>query len=234
MKLIWTIVSTLALANLLGIIGLVMWLKATDRLDGERVQKLREILAMPITEEKAKAAVAATEAQVKEKAHVEEAKRTGPTETAAEALDGQRDKEEAKQAQMLRLREEIKQLQAALQKQKFDLDNERLQVDDLKKKLEAKQIEISKTGGTEQFKLALAALESQKAPAARQVLVALIGDGKREEALTYLANMDAGKRSKIMTEFIKSDEKLAAELLESLRTRGVEAPTRPQAQAPTP
>lgn len=230
MKMLWNAMAVLAIANLLGIIGFVLWLKSSDRLDSTRVQKIRELLSVTISEEASKQAVETKKAGEEQKAAEQVAKRTGEAETSAEAIDKARDKQDAQAASMLRVKEEIKQLQASLLKQQADLDRDKAGVEALRKRLEAKQAEINKVGGTAQFKQALAALEAQKAPAARQVLQALISENKREEALDYLAAMDETKRAKVMTEFIKADERLAAGLLESLRLRGV-VETRPATAA---
>lgn len=221
MKTLWTIISILALTNLLAIVGLLLWLKSNDRLDGERVQRIREILSMTIAEEKLKKEEAdKTAADEKAKADAV-AKRTGPSRPATEVIDANRENLEANQASLQRLREEIKQLQQALAKQQADVQRDREIVEATRKRVEAKEAEINKVARDQQFQQALAALEAQKAPAAKQVLQSMLTDNKREEALDYLAAMDETKRAKIMTEFIKTDERLAAELLEQLRTRGI-------------
>ena len=54
------------------------------------------------------------------------------------------------------------------------------------------------------------------------MLLALIGDGSRDEAVGYLNAMQDRARTKIVGELVKSGEtELAAELLEELRIRGV-------------
>ncbi len=51
MKRIWTIISILALANVLAIGGFVGWLQTSGRLNKDRMQRLRELFAPTITEE---------------------------------------------------------------------------------------------------------------------------------------------------------------------------------------
>ncbi|CAN5705732.1 hypothetical protein BH11PLA1_BH11PLA1_08980 [soil metagenome] len=221
MKTIWTIISILAVANLIGLLGFAAWLKSTDRLDGARVERVRAMLATPIAEEAGLIAQAGQEAAERSKKVEDAARHIGPAQTAAEALAAQREREEVENAAVRRAREEMKQLQATLEKQRMELQNERAALDALRARLEAKEAEVSKVAGTRQFRAALATLQAQKAPAARQVLQALIGDGKREEAVGYLAAMEEGPRAKVMGEFIKSDERLASQLLEELRTRGI-------------
>ncbi len=83
---------------------------------------------------------------------------------------------------------------------------------------------MEKQTSDEQFKLALGTLESQKPKDAYNVLKALIDNQKPDDAVGYLAAMSDRARSKIVAEFIKVDDKLAAGLLEQLRHRGVTAP----------
>ena len=70
----------------------------------------------------------------------------------------------------------------------------------------------------------MAALEAQQPADGRKVLQALIDTGQLDQVITYLAAMAEKSRSRILGEFIKTDDRLAAQLLEQLRTRGVEAP----------
>ena len=44
-KSLWIIISTLAIANLLALIGFGAWLHTSDRLDGERLERVRRIFA---------------------------------------------------------------------------------------------------------------------------------------------------------------------------------------------
>jgi hypothetical protein len=78
----------------------------------------------------------------------------------------------------------------------------------------------------------LSTLEALKPAQAKQTLQQLIdaGDSGRFQALGYLDQMDEGVRAKIMGEFVKEDPKLAAELLEELRTRG----QKPKPATPAP
>ena len=53
MKTIWSIVSFLAVVNLLALTTFAVWLWHSDRLDGERVQQVRELFSMTIPEAQA-------------------------------------------------------------------------------------------------------------------------------------------------------------------------------------
>lgn len=223
MKRVWNIVAAIAVANLLGLVGFMLWLKATDRLNGERVTKVRAMLSETITlenkrlaEEKAKA-----DAEAKEKAA--KAKLAGLPESAADQIERQREADEIRQQTILRLREEVQQLKATLTRQEEQIAQDKAALADAEKRLSAREAELTKGVGSASFKAALASLESQKPAAARQVLQAMIDEQKRDEAVAYLAAMGDRARSKVIAEFIKSDQKLAADLLEQLRTRGIQA-----------
>ena len=69
MKTLWTIVSLIAVMNILAIGGLVGWLKATDRLNKDRLTTIRQTLAKTIPaemQEKAAQVVAADEQKKKD------------------------------------------------------------------------------------------------------------------------------------------------------------------------
>ena len=111
------------------------------------------------------------------------------------------------------------------------------------KRLDAAKTEWERTLADKQFRTALETLEAQKPKDAKATLQAMIDAdggnattggtgaaakasptaGGRKQVVTYLTAMDEEMRSKVMAEFIKTDPRLAAELLEQLRTRGIDA-----------
>jgi flagellar basal body-associated protein FliL len=223
MKSIWIIISTLAIINLLGIAGFVGWLVSSDRLDQDRIDRLREVLSEPIAMEKARLAEQAAKDEAKAKEDAEAARRSGTPESAGEAIRRHRDELEAKEALVARLRQEVAQLQAQLATQRTKVDTDRAALDERTKALADREMELNSSLQSEQFKSALSTLEAQKPPAAKQVLQTLIDDQRKDQAVSYLAAMGERARTRIIAEFIKGDEKLAADLLERLRTRGVDA-----------
>ena len=67
MKRVWTIISILAVANLLALGGFVGWLKTSGRLNKERMQQLRELFAPTIAESAKQAADVAAKKSEEEK-----------------------------------------------------------------------------------------------------------------------------------------------------------------------
>ena len=77
--------------------------------------------------------------------------------------------------------------------------------------------------GGKQFKKSLATITGMKSKDAKTILSNLLKDSKKEEVVTYLSSMGDRERTSILTEFVKSGEdQLAADLLESIRLRGLE------------
>lgn len=235
MRSLWIIVSTLAIANLLGIGVFIGWLAATDRLSKDRMTKIREVLAKTNAQERAEAAAAQAAAAEVAKSAAAEAKMRVPPESSPDAMVRTSEADELAALRLARTRDEVRQMQQQLDARQWTLERERKQLEAEKKALEAKTTEVARTLGSEQFKQALASLEAQKPADARKVLQALIDQQRVEQAVLYLSAMSERARSRILAEFIKADQALAASLLEQLRTRGIAGeatPAQPASPAP--
>lgn len=243
MNRIWMVVSTVALANILAIAGLVGWLKMTDRLDTERLGKIRSMLSVTISAEKARlvAEEAAATEDAKQKAEAE--KMAKPPQNAGQQITAQTQQRDIQQQDLLRLQQELRLLRDELANRERTLATQRTEVEEGFKRLEAAKTEWERTLADKQFRTALETLEAQKPKDTKATLQAMIDAdgggaatggtaaaakgstplGGRKQVVTYLTAMDEEMRSKVMAEFIKTDPRLAAELLEQLRTRGIDA-----------
>lgn len=224
MKAVIVTVCVLAIANLLGIVGFVGWLYGSDRLNRERIDRIRAILSPTLAEDAVAAATEQKKAEEEVKKKEEEAKLAGSPETAASLLARQREAEEAKEATIVRLRQELTQLQAQLAKANELVAADRDAVTQQQKAVAAQREQLRKKKQTEQFKSALASLEAQKPAVARQILQALIDQGRTTDVIDYIEAMGEETRAKLIGEFAKTDQKLAADLLSAIRARGVESP----------
>ncbi|MCC6228150.1 MAG: hypothetical protein IT432_02870 [Phycisphaerales bacterium] len=232
MKSLWTLVAVLALANLLAIGGLVAWLGATQRLDKERVLAVKQILTDPVPVTKAKAAADESKAKDEAKKQAEDAKLKRQPTSSEQQLRERLEEIELDRQRAARLRSEASLLQKALAEQIATIETKQKSLTDEKKSLEAAQKAIADTEGNAQQRKVLSTLESLKPAQAKATLKQLIDEGVdgRAQALRYLDQMDEGVRGKVINEFIKEDPKLAAELLEGLRTRG----QKPKPSTPAP
>jgi flagellar motility protein MotE (MotC chaperone) len=221
MKTVWTIISILALANLLAVLGFVGWLGATQRLNKDRVEAVRLIFAQTTQQEQqAKDKVRAEgEQTVVKKA---EADRIAlPPIAAADKIKQQRVDSEIKLQSLQRRESEIKGLQVWLQRENDRLQKWQTDLQAREGAFAAERKRIADTDGTEQFKKVLTVLTGVKPKEAQTMLSQMLSQGKNDEVIGYLNAMEERTRSKVIAEFSKADPKVAADLLERLRTRGI-------------
>ncbi len=231
MRAIWSAVSILAVAHLLALAGFVGWLVATGRLDADRVERVRSMLAETIADEQARLVL---EAEVVAAA-------TGDVEadvyvipvSASAMVEERLALEDAGSDSLRRSKAEIDALRSALAQERVVIDGERegfLRERDVFEKMRA---EIDELEGDEQFRKALGVLQGMKPEDASAVIMELINGGGllaieggadgMTQAVAYLDQMSSRARTKIMTEIKDTDVGLAAELLERLRTHGLES-----------
>lgn len=225
MKRIWMIFSTLAIANILAMGGLVAWLKISDRLNRDRFEAVKSIFKTTLAQEAQGIAAEKVAQETAKATAAAEAKAAVPPSTAAEIIADKQLTEEHGLHVLLRQQQELTNLRNALMNQLADLERREQELAAAKSAFELERQRIADTEGTAQFKAALATIESQKPKDAKAMLRALMDSAQTDQAVAYLARMDESKRSKVVAEFVKDDPQMAATLLEKLRTRGTSVPT---------
>lgn len=234
MRNVWTIVSVLALANLLAIGGVVGWLALSGRLDRERLEELRQLLGeTPQQRQERFDALAQRDRQRESEAQAlrdrMEELTTSPL-TVEELIALQVEASMAADQRMTRTMRELEDLRALLAQERAEADRLGEAIEMQRAAFEARIAERDRLLGQEQFRTAVEALQGLRAPAARNVLMAMWNgqtpppggelDGK-SVAVEYLRAMDERQRNRVLAEFEKDDPALAAILLERLRTDGV-------------
>ncbi len=248
MRKLWTVLSVIAVANLLAFAGFVGWLRQTDRLNMERVRAVRAMLSKTVVQEQAEVS-AAEKASEEERVKAEQERQASkPPLTAAERLSARVEATELDRQRAERLKREIADLQRQLSDDRLSLSRERTEFEAEKKAFASSIASVSTEAEEAQFQKTLGVLQAQKpkdavillkqmlaAPAAAFEAVRTGGGGaaapsgsaeseaaaQRTALVTnYLDAMTDKKRSLIIAELTKSDPRLAAELLEELRTRG--------------
>jgi hypothetical protein len=170
MKTVWNIVAVLAVANLLAIIGIVAYLRATDRLNMDRAREVRAMMSRTISQDTKDAeAKRLAEEQAKKQAE-EDAKAARSPLTASETLAARAEATELDRQRMERLRREISDLQAALVRERAKLETDRGALRTAQQAFAAEQARIAQTTGTEQFERSLGVLASLKPAQARGVI----------------------------------------------------------------
>ncbi|MGH7243683.1 MAG: hypothetical protein ACREJD_09730 [Phycisphaerales bacterium] len=233
MKRVWTVISVLAVANLLALGGLVGWLKTSGRLDQDRMIRLRELFGPTIAQDETRRKE--SDAKVAEEARkaVDEAKAMRPPINAADRLELSAQGEEVRRQQLASLEKQVDLLRASLARDSAEVTRSREQLTQDQTAFEAMRKRVLEQEGSAQFKKTLSTLQDLKADQAKKALkemivmkpastgsVSTIQTGM-DLVVSYLNSMDSRSRVKVVNEFIQDDPKLAADLLERLRTRGL-------------
>jgi hypothetical protein len=218
---IWTILCVLALANLLALGGFAGWLKSSGRIDMARVRQVRQLFSESVAQQQAREAEAAAKADVDAKAAEEKVKAAQPPIGAADALSLKLEQGKADQERLESLKREVQILQETLKRERNQLEADKAQLAKDRAEFERARQAVAQTEGNTQFKKALATLEGLKPDKAKTTLQQLIETKQVDQVVSYLNAMQERTRTKVLDEFIKADPKVATDLLERLRTRGL-------------
>lgn len=211
------LIGFFAVMNIAGILGLVGWLVVSGRLDKNRATEIRTMLSETIEAQTAREAEEAAPPEGEEEQLPDPLSIEQHLEAAQEAGDVELQRRLRDQQNNLRMME-------SLRREQRELDEARDQFQAERDAFNAMRERLAQIEGDEQFRKSLGVYEGMKAPDAATNLLSLLGEGKRDEVVSYLDAMDERKRIKIFTELTKNAQNgLAAQLLEDLRTRGLVA-----------
>jgi len=233
-KKVWNVIAFLAVVNLVAVGGFVGWLGASGRLSAERLRSVRDTLKPTVAEQASEEARVSAERDARAKEAAEAAKRTGAPVASAQKIEEYKQAQDMLDQQLTRMREEARQLQLQIQGKQEELARQTAALEASQAEFDRKQAEWKQLAQDEQFQQAVGALEAQKPAEAAKVLGAILATPpadrgvdvgtherkQREIVIRYLASMNDRARAKVLSEFIKTDERLAAGLLEDLRRRG--------------
>jgi len=222
MRTVWHMITILALANLIAIVGFVWWLHFSGRLDTERVEAVRTMLSETIAEQRAREAAQAAEAEAAAQQQAEIERLSGPPVTASGALSLRIETSEEDLQRIMRMERDVKNLRETLARERRILDADRAEFEEDRAEFEAMRERIAEIEGDAQFGKSLSVLEGLKAAEAKQTLMQLL-QTDREQVVAYLDAMKARARTSIFDEMVGDGQAdLAAELLEEIRVRGLE------------
>jgi hypothetical protein len=220
-KLLWTVLSVIAVANLMALVAFVGWLGATDRLNKDRAVELRAMFRETLSQRHAREEEERQEQEAQKQAAEAKEQAQRPPVTAEQTLELRLQQSQADQARLEAVRREVQILQDTLKRERVALDSAWAQLKKEREDFETARKVVAETEGNVQFKKTLATLEGLKPEAAKGALAELIRVGSTEQAVAYLNAMQERTRIKIIDQFVREDPKLATDLLERLRTRGM-------------
>lgn len=249
MKSIWNAISIVAVANMLALLGLIGWLVSGDRLNVDRAREIRERLGTTIAQDQAIADAKKREEDAKAAADDAERKASRPPLSAQERLDARLEATELDRQRAMRLRREIEDLQAQLDRQRGEIEAARTDLA-IRERAFNSMVQLQRDSvESEQFQRALGVLSALKPAEATAILMQVMRSGAgpapaaqlaganaqaslasdlaaagpgsgMDTVVAYLNAMDDRPRGRIMTELTKSDPVLAADLLERVRLLG--------------
>ncbi len=221
MKKLTKAIMIVAILNLIAVLGGAGWLLSSGRVSKNRVMEMTSMFQETVVaqEAQAKAEQAAIDKEIAEQEKPLPAIPLNAVERNLVRVEmTQVDRQRSE-----RMKREVENLQATLRKESRLLGLEREQLVADKEEFRKMRERLAGLEGGKQFKKSLNTISELKAKDAKAILSTLLEQEKREEVITYLSSMESGVRTGIIAEFIKAGEQeLAADLLESIRMRGLE------------
>lgn len=224
MRSLWTIITVLALANLLAILGFVGWLKMNDRLSADRVERIRVMLAETVAAEQSRSAEDAKKAEDSAAVAAAERDAAQPPINAESRIELARGEDEIVRLRAERVQRENSDLTKTLLSERAELDRQMAEFKKERDEFNRMRDELAKQEGGEQFEKAVKLYQSVKPTQAKDMMKTLITKGETEQVVSYLNAIPPRTASKIVGAFHTDDPTLAADLLERLRKRGLELP----------
>lgn len=184
MKALLTGLIILCIANVLALAAFAAYLVSSDRMDFDRVRKIRALVSVPIAQEKAEEEKKAAELLAAQEAEKVAKEASKPPLTAAEQLAARVEATELDRERAARLRQEVETLQRQLaaQSQKLAMDQAQLLKD--RQDFEQSTANATLASRSDQFQKALNVLAGLKPAAAKTLLKQLIDNAPNDLALT--------------------------------------------------
>ena len=221
MKTLWNIVSFLAVVHLLALVMFVAWLWRTDRLDGRRIHRLREMLAMTIPEAEKVVAREAQDAALLQEQRATAELRQNPGVSSAERVRNITSTRQTDKRSSRRIGDVQAQLSRQLAQDGAQIQQQRLALETDRRTLDGGIADGQQRRQGTQFTKAVKLLESQPPKQAKKQIIELVRIGKKDQAVAYLDAMNRRAATKILGEFkTDAENTLATELLELIRTLG--------------
>ncbi|MCZ7632612.1 MAG: hypothetical protein M5U20_03905 [Phycisphaerales bacterium] len=153
MRTAWTILSVMAVAHLIALLGVAAWLWSTGRADAATVERVRQVLREPPEERDARRAERAQA--------VAETSPPIPA-SSADAIALRLHDDEAQRQRLERMRNEARTVAAMVAREMRTLEQRRVELDAEREAFESMRDRIVALEGDEQFRKALSVLAGLK------------------------------------------------------------------------
>ncbi len=220
MKTLWHMTSFLAVVNFLVLLMFVGWLYQSGRLNRDRIEEIRELLAPTVAEAREAETDAAAVAASEERARIEQIREANPFPPSGEHVhfiervrQQERDRMRRAETEMAALRSQLIQARRGLTEERAAFEAER---DSWRLAQNADVDEAS----VRQFARVVGLLEQISPRQAKDMLVGLMRDDRTNEAVEYLNAMKPFNASEVVRSFKTDEQTLATELLQRMKALG--------------
>ncbi len=225
---LWTILVTLAIANLLGFVIFASWLMGTDRLSEGRIAALRELFSETVAMQRIADDQAEKAANAEAELSAQQSNVGTPPITAAGRNTYAQEIARSVEGQSARTSREARDRQETLFQWQRDLEKREDALKETMDEFERLRDEIKEREGSEQFKKALKVYEGLPPDEVAALFTQLVRSGDEDEVVSYLNAMKPRIAADVMSSVQGDDIVLAARLLERLREHGVETDAAPE------
>lgn len=221
MKALWTIVCVVAVANVLALLGLVGWLRASDRLNWDRAREVRELFTRTLTQEREQAEQQAQEeAQAKARAEAEARAARMPLK-AEEVLAARVELTELDRQRIQRLMREGENLRSAFAQERVELDRRWAALEERERALQTLTQQFTAQANDEQFQKTLGVLQAMRPAQAVQVMTEMLGQQEPSDAAPGAGFAPVGAPAARGTAQLPQGEAVAAARRAAQARRGV-------------
>ena len=224
----WTILVTLAIANLLGFIVFATWLMGSGRLSEGRIVELRELFSTTVAVQEASEEKAAREAEAQAAAQAARDAVGTPPISARGREVFEEEMARVVENQASRTLREAQDRQDTLFKWQRDLERREEAFRAEKLAYEAMRAEIMAREGDEQFRKTLKVYEGMPPNEVADLFAEMVRSGDEDEVVSYLDAMKPRIAADIMSSVQGNDVALATRLLGLLREHGLMADVAPE------
>jgi len=218
------LIKILAFANLLAVFGFAGWLFASGRVNGERLERARELFSPTIADEAAgRAEVEAKTAEQVKLAEDQKKLLEMPMPRTEQIVASERFQQRAALA-VRGLQDEQRRLVEDLSSRERGVTNREEALTKRQSEWEKSIAEEKERQTKDQFRKAVRLLEAAPPKQGKEWILELVRSGSEEQAVAYLDAMNPAKSAALLKAFKGEGEpKVATDLLERLRKLGLES-----------
>ncbi|MAJ47849.1 MAG: hypothetical protein CBC35_11385 [Planctomycetes bacterium TMED75] len=219
MTRLWNICAFIALANLVALIGLLVWMASTGRIDSDRVDRVRALFAQPVEVERLAAEAQRQAEELEREASLEADSMVGLPASSRWPIDAFTKIQMERQRMERRFRDQLERDGQEILRAEQQLNAERDAFEREKAEYQQNQEQLRVQQESAEFKQAVKDLESMPAKSAKNLIVETCATGPEgiDLALRWMKGMRQGTRATIIASMKSAEElKLASSLLKSL------------------